>query len=74
MYEGFLKEMADILDVEEVSLDDCLQNFASWDSLAALSLISLIDTMFGVTVSGTDFDDAMTIRGVLKMVESKKGA
>lgn len=72
MNEEFLKEMADILDVENVNLDDCLQDFASWDSLATLSLISLIDTMFGLTVRGTDIEDTMTIGDVLQMIQAKK--
>lgn len=49
--QEFLGELANILDVDAVNDGDILRDFASWDSLAVLSIVALADAKFGFTLS-----------------------
>lgn len=45
--------------------------FASWDSLAALSVIVMINTEYGVEVSGTELKSCTTLSQLFNIVRSK---
>lgn len=49
----FLKKIAEILEVENVRESDNLKGFAQWDSLAALSVIAMVDANYGITLQAT---------------------
>jgi acyl carrier protein len=42
MEEQLLDKLAEILEVDQVSLSDELESFDEWDSLTALSIIALV--------------------------------
>lgn len=42
-----------------------------WSSLMALSIISMIDEEYDVTIGGSDIRNATTIEDLYKVVESK---
>ena len=46
MKEELLDKLAELLEVEQVSLNDELQSFDEWDSLTALSMIALADSEY----------------------------
>ncbi len=60
MKEELLNKIAEILEVDQVSLDDQLESFDEWDSLTALSLIALADS---------DYDKKLT-NDILKEFKS----
>ncbi|GHU80003.1 hypothetical protein FACS1894145_5430 [Bacteroidia bacterium] len=68
----FMEQMADIFEVDAVELDDRLEDFDAWDSLAQLTIISLADENYGVTVSAQELRDAKTIGGLKKLIDDKK--
>lgn len=43
-----------------------------WTSLTALSIISMIDEEYDVSIGGADIRNANTIKELYKIVESKK--
>lgn len=43
-----------------------------WTSLTALSIISMIDEEYDVTIGGADIRNAKTIEDLYRVVESKK--
>jgi len=45
---------------------------AGWDSLAALSVLAMIDAEYDVTVKANDFIACETIADVFKLVEAQK--
>ena len=45
---------------------------AGWDSLAALSVLAMIDAEYEVTVKANDFIACETIADVYKLVEAQK--
>ena len=65
-------QLAEILDVPEVKATDSLKQFASWDSLAVLSTIVMLDSKFGVRMSGTALRDMQTIGDLEDAVVSRK--
>lgn len=70
--ETFLAEMAEILEEDEVSPGDELNNFESWDSLATLSVAALADAQFGVNMSSQEINEAQTIEELYQRIVAKK--
>lgn len=69
----FLEQMKDILDIEngELSLDDEFKSLDEWSSLAALSLIAMIDEEYEVTLTGNDIRGATTVEDLFNLVAGK---
>jgi len=70
--DEFLEQMADIFEVDTVQLEDKLEDFDAWDSLAQLSIIALADEEYGVTISAKEIREAETVYGIKKLIENKK--
>lgn len=56
-----------------VAGDTKLADLPEWDSLAALGVIVMCDTDFGVTITGNDLKDCVTVGDILARVLAKKG-
>jgi acyl carrier protein len=64
-----LAEMLEV-DVSEINAEAALDSFASWDSMAALSLIALLEEHFGrADVDGGLIRKMKTIDDVFKVME-----
>ena len=70
--DEFLEQIAEILEEEQVSLNDKLIDFDAWDSLTQLSIISLADEKYGVTISAAEIREVETIEGVKQLIENRK--
>ncbi len=70
--ENFLNQMAELLEVDSVILQDEITSFDAWDSLTSLSIIALVDDEFSVTISAQDIINAKTIEGLYQLIQSKK--
>jgi acyl carrier protein len=68
----FMEQMAEIFEVDAVQLEDNLEDFDAWDSLTQLTIISLADENYGVTVSAKELRDTKTIGGLKKLIDEKK--
>lgn len=73
MKEKFLEVFKEALELEEenLSFDDTLADFDTWDSMSRLSLIALLDEHFEVEVSDAEFDDIDTIQELFNLVEKR---
>jgi acyl carrier protein len=73
MKEKFLEAVKEALELEEenVSFDDTLSDFDTWDSMSRLSLIALLDEHFEVEVSDAEFDDIDTVQELFNLVEKR---
>lgn len=56
-----------------VAGDTKLADLPEWDSLAALGVIVMCDTDYGVTITGNDLKDCVVVADILGKVRSKKG-
>ena len=70
--ENFLNQMAELLEVDSVILQDEITSFDAWDSLTSLSIIALVDDEFSVTISAQDIINSKTIEGLYQLIQSKK--
>jgi acyl carrier protein len=69
---GFLKEIASILEVESVKETDSLESFPQWDSLALLSVIAMLDANYGVNLGAADFRTITTAGDLWNLVQAKR--
>lgn len=72
--DDFLAEMAEILEEDAVSPSDQLDDFESWDSLAALSVAAMADAKFGVNMSAQEIKRAETLEDLYELITAKKAA
>ena len=72
--EEFVQEIMEILEIEDASLvrdTTVFRELDEWDSLAALSTISMIDDEFGVTINNKDLRSVETLGELYDMVTER---
>ncbi len=57
------------LDAGTLKVEDFLSSYYEWDSVSALSIISMIDTHFNKMVSGNDLKNAKTVADIIAIME-----
>lgn len=62
----------EVLDTEEgvLAAETVLDDVDGWDSVAALSLIVMLDEHFGKTITGTQIKELSTVGDILAYMES----
>lgn len=70
--ELFLNQMAELLEVDSVNLQDEITSFDAWDSLTSLSIIALADDEYSVAISAQDIINAKTIEGLYQFIQTIK--
>ena len=75
MEEQFLEIVAEALEEEAaLSLDNSLEDLDGWDSLGALTLLSMIDDEYGVIIGNTDLEKMVTLRDMFDFINSQTDA
>lgn len=73
--QDFIQNFADQFDdvnVEELTADTEFKSLDEWTSLAALSIIAMIDDEYEISVNGNDIRNSETIGDLFELVKSKK--
>ena len=72
--EQFYKEVADIFEVEDSSeiTENYKLNVAEWGSLQVISMISIIDELYDVTLLPDDFSPCKTLKDVETLISENK--
>ena len=70
--ESFYRELAELLEVDDVTPEDVLENFETWDSLTVLALLATLDAKYGVNVSAELVRQAKTAADLASLVESRR--
>lgn len=73
---GFVNNIAEQFydtDAGEFAPNTEFKTLDEWESLTALTVIAMIDQKYGVTVSGKDIREAVTIEDLFKRVQELKG-
>jgi acyl carrier protein len=65
---AFLPELAKIIEVNDLPPTRPLTD-GTWDSVAIMSTIALIDERFDVTVSGAELGQCITAQDVLNLID-----
>ncbi len=68
----FAKELEDI-DPSEVTSETCFKDLPEWDSLTAITVMSMIKLNYDVDLSGLEINNCDTIAEVYSLVEKANG-
>jgi acyl carrier protein len=68
----FYKQLADILEVDQITADNELGSYPQWDSLSILSVIAMLDAQYGVNFRAAEFKDVRTAGELWKLVEARQ--
>ena len=70
--QSFFEKLAELLGVEadEVQADSALDSFDEWDSLGALTVVSMIDEDYGVTVLSEELARLSTVGELWQRVQA----
>jgi len=69
--ENFDVEIAEILEVDSVIMNDKLNEFDSWDSLTILSIIAFVSESYQIILSASEINGAGTVGGLKVLIETK---
>lgn len=69
----FIEKFVEEVEVEstEVTAETKFRELEEWSSLAALSVISMVDDAYDKTITGADIRSCSTIEDLYKIVENK---
>lgn len=67
-FARFEQQFAVILNVETLALDQPLHAYEEWDSLSRLTVVALVQRMFGVAIASDDFRRIETVRDLEEFV------
>ncbi len=70
--EEFNRELAEILEVDDVCPGDVLTTFEAWDSLSVLSVIVMIQRKYNATLSASEMREAKTAQDLYELVTRKR--
>ena len=70
--EDFKNKLADIMEIDEVRSGDVLKDFGEWDSLTVLSVISMIHSSDGVSLSASEMRQVETVQALHDLVALKR--
>ena len=72
--EKFLKLFAELLEREDsdepLNFEDKFKNFETWNSLTALSLLSMLDDEYGVIMGGKNLREMETIQDIFDFIKA----
>jgi acyl carrier protein len=67
----FYAQLAEVLELEEIAPSQRLRDLPEWDSLAALSVIVMVNTKYRITLSAADLKSADTAEALHDLVAGK---
>jgi acyl carrier protein len=71
--QAFLRELADLLEVEAAQLQDSyeFEQNENWDSLTFISLNVMVDEYFKISLGSDTLRNCETVGELLQMIEQK---
>ncbi|RGV49067.1 acyl carrier protein [Bacteroides intestinalis] len=69
--QDFVDQFED-MNVDELTVNTEFKSLDEWSSLAALSIIAMIDDEYEVSVNGNDIRNSETIGDLFELIKSKK--
>ena len=73
--QDFIQNFADQFEdlcINELTVDTVFKSLVEWTSLAALSVIAMIDDEYEVAINGNDIRNLETIGDLFELIKSKK--
>ena len=70
--EKFVAELCEILEINELPLDARFEDLPEWDSLNALSVIALVDSIYGIQFDAAGLQKFGSIKEFVEHVFSSR--
>lgn len=70
--EELIEQLQELLEVEELDLNVKFTDLETWDSLASLSIIALLDSDYGITMKHSEIRDFASISDFCDYVIANK--
>ncbi len=64
-------EQFDDTDASEIQVDTVFHDLDEWSSLVGMSLIAMVKTEYGRTITGKEIRECVTVRDLFDMISSK---
>lgn len=64
-------EQFDDTDSSEIQEDTVFHDLEEWSSLVGMSLIAMVKTEYGCTITGKEIRECVTVRDLFNLVSSK---
>ena len=68
MEKKLIEQIAEILEVDTVTVDDELSSFDEWDSLTVLSIIALVDSDYNKTLSHNQLKQFVIVGDLMSFI------
>lgn len=62
----------DDTDASEIKAETVFRDLEEWSSMTALGIIGMLDTDFGVTITGADLQSCKTVQDIFNLAASRK--
>ena len=62
------KEIAEILELDEIHDEDILDEYEFWDSLSILSILAMISEQYDIAISSEQIDECKTLKDLTNLV------
>jgi len=74
MDSTFIELIAEVLEIEgkDIQMSDAFRDYDEWDSLARLSLISMLDDEYGVVIEDDTFKKLITLNDLYQEIELRR--
>ena len=73
MKQAFLIQFQDIIERHSpIVPEEVLRDMEEWDSLAALSLVSMVDDEYGVVISSEDLEKVVTVQDMIDLIKTRR--
>ena len=70
--EQFYEQLAEALELDNVTAGDVLADFEEWDSLSVLSVIAMIGRNYGVHLTARDIRQVTTAEQLRDLILAKR--
>jgi len=64
-----LKSMFEDIDTSDFNIDTEFKNNDEWDSVTSLTLITLLDNEFNISISGEKIKELNTVKDLIKYID-----
>lgn len=74
-FNSFVENFTTAVDFQEqaeIRAETRLADLPEWDSLAALGIIIMFDTEYGVTITGADLKSCETVQAIFDLIAAKR--
>jgi len=70
MTDQLKDSLCEVFEVDEVKENDVLRDYETWDSLAALSIISMCDSTYGFTLKAAELKTLTTVADLAAYIDA----